>query len=243
MSWMKARADHRPDLARRWGGVVCTGALIGLVAFVTSDGSRPVAEPGVRGTSGAHRHERERRAHGPAQPRPAQPRSTQSRPGAAEAADRPLSPELELRLRAAAHVATVPGHRPAGAAPVPPPLTGPLSPEAAAQRHAAIAGWRAQAQALLNECVARPAAERGPVPMDVFFAPAPPGDGPTAPRLTPAAVSVPPHELERLWRDVDPDELQACLERVRTLALPLPPGSEAPAQAPSVAIETVLVQL
>ncbi len=237
LSWMKVRSDHRTNLARRWGCVVCTGAVLGLVAYVTSDGSRPPAEPGVRDTPGAHRDERARRAHGLAQPRP----------GTADAADGVLSPELELRLRAAAHVETLPGPRPAGAPPAPPPPTGPLPPELVAQRHVALAGWRAQAQALLDECVARPAAERRPVPLDVHFAPwpAPAMDGPAVPRLAPAAVSVPPHELRRLWQDTDPDELQACLERVRTLALPLPAGPEAPAQAQAspAAIETVLVQL
>lgn len=218
--------------------MVCTGAVLGIVALLTSDGSRPAAESEPRRAAGAHRPEGERRAHGPAQPRLAL-----SRTGADAHADGVLSPELEVRLRAATHVAVVPGPRPAGAPPVPPPPTAPFSSEMEAQRHVALAGWRTQAQVLLDECVARPVAARATVPLDVFFAPAPPADGPAASRLIPAAVSIPPHELQRLWRDVDPDELQGCLERVRALALPLPAGPEAPAHAPPVSIETVLVQL
>lgn len=227
-------------VAPRWLGMGCACAVLVAVGLLTVDRARPAAEPAPRHAAGAYRPAGERRLHGPAQSRLAHPRA-----GAAANTDGALPPELEERLRAAAHLETVPAPRPAGAPAVPPPPTGPLPPEVEAQRHVALAAWRVQAQQLLDECVARPAAERRPVPLDVHFAPGPgpAPDGPDVPLLAPAAVSVPPHELRRLWQDTDPDELQACLERVRTLALAVPAGPVAPAQAPPPAMETVLVQL
>lgn len=162
--------------------------------------------------------------------------------GAVPAKEGTLPPELEERLQANGRLTVMPTLTSSGA-PLSTPPPGPPSPEVQAQLHQALAGWQIQAQQLLDGCVARPKAERQPVPMDVYFAPPGATDGPAPQQLAPIAVSVPVHELRRLWLDTDPDELQACLDRVRTLALPVPPAPQQTAQVLPSSMETLLVQL
>jgi hypothetical protein len=232
LSRTKSRSNARTSNALRWIGVAGACAVVGILALLISGRSRPPAEQGERRAIGAYRPGGGHRPYASGPPRA----------GAAERTEGALSPELEERLRAAAHVATVPATTSSGAPPPLPP-TGPLPPEVQARRDQALTGWQLQAQQLLDGCVARPAAERRPVPLDVIFAPAAAANGLTVQQLSPMAVSVPPHELRRLWRDTDPDELQRCLDRVRTLALSVPAASKTSAQVLPAAMETVLVQL
>jgi hypothetical protein len=226
-------SKSRTRIVTRWIGAAggCAAILV-IVALLTSDRSPPPGAQRERRATGAYRPGGSQRSLDPAQPRA----------GAGESKDGALSPELEARLRAAAHVATMPATTSSGA-PLPLPPTGPLPPEVQAERQQALTGWQAQVQHLLDSCVARPAAERKLVPLDVFFAPPPAGNGLATQQLAPMAVSVPPHELRRLWRDTDPDELQGCLDRVRTLALSVAAPPKAAAQVLPPAMETVLVQL
>jgi hypothetical protein len=209
---------------------VLAGILALLIAFSSSPSAGQEERPRLRG---AYRPGAVRGPHEATQPG-AGVATTSSVDGA-------LSPRLEERLRAAAHVATMPASTPPGALP-PLPSTGPLPPGVEAGRHRALAGWQTQAQQLLDECVARPAPERKPVALDVVFA-SRPAVGGTAAQLAPVAVSIPPHELRRLWRDTDPDELQGCLERMRALPLPALPAPRGAAQASLTSPETVLVQI
>lgn len=231
----KSLSRTRVTTATRWIGVAVVCALAGVLALLSSDRSRRTAEPGERHVVGAYRPDGARRPH------------EAPRPRAGERAADALSPQLEERLRAAAHVTTAPA--PPSGAPTPLTPTAPLPPAVEAERQRALSGWQAQAQKLLDECVARPAAVRGPVVLDVFFAPASApalasaSTSAAAPRLSPALVSVPQHELRRLWRDTDPDELQGCLDRVRTLALSARDASKATGQVWPASREAVLVQL
>jgi hypothetical protein len=139
-------------------------------------------------------------------------------------------------------VVTVPPPSPPGQAAIPPP-PGPGSPEAERERQLAVIDWRAEAQRLLDGCVARPDALRQPVALNVVFAPIPETTGYVPQRLSPVAISIPVHELRRLWRDTDPDALQGCIDRVRSLTLAVPLGPNAPAQALPASTEGVLVTL
>lgn len=232
MSRTRAPSQSRASIVARWIGVAGACAVVALVGLDRSAPAPAPAGHGERRATGAYRPSGARGLHEPAQPRA----------GAAEGAEDALSPELEARLRAASHVATVPVATPSGAPPPLPPSE-PLSPEGEAQRHLALTGWQQQAQQLLDECVARPTAQRRPVPLGVFFAPPPVADGLAVQQLSPVAVSMPPDELRRLWRDTDPDELQGCLDRMRMLALSVPAASTTPALVLPAAMETVLVQL
>lgn len=150
---------------------------------------------------------------------------------------------LQRRLEAAKQVISVPasGRPPApgrarsgGRAPT-------LPPEVEAQRQVALTGWRSAAQALLSECVARPEQARQPLAMEVSFAPAPRAEGEARQVFTPEWIAVPPPELQRLWKDTDPDTLQGCLDRARALTfeVSLPSGSsdhDVPVFAESVSI-------
>ncbi|HSK04512.1 MAG TPA: hypothetical protein VK932_24825 [Kofleriaceae bacterium] len=222
----------RTSTVTRWvGGAAVCAVVVVIVALLTPDHAPPPADQGERRATGTYRPGGTHRPHA----------VVRSRAGGAERGDEEaLSPELEARVRAAAHVATAPAPTSSGA-PLPP--TGPLPPDVQAEHQQALTGWQAQAQALLDACVARPAAERKPVPLDIFFAPPPEGNGLAAQQLSPVAVSVPLHELQRLWRDTDPDELQGCLDQVRTLALPVATPPKMAAQVLPASMATLLVQL
>jgi hypothetical protein len=140
-------------------------------------------------------------------------------------------------------VMTVPPPPPPGQAYMPPPPVGPSSPEREGQRQLALIGWKAEAQQHLDSCVARPETMRQPVAHHVVFAPPPSGTGYAPQQLSPVAISVPVPELRRLWRDTDPDALQVCIDRIRTLTLAVPPGHDAIAQALPASMESVLVKL
>ncbi|HWU86177.1 MAG TPA: hypothetical protein VN253_02835 [Kofleriaceae bacterium] len=233
---MKSPSNAPASTTRWW--IVAAGAcaVLGLLALVTSGSSPPPSPQGERRTSGPHRPDLEHRSREAG-------RSTAAPSAPASGAEDALSPELEERLRAAARVSTAPAPRPPGAPPLPLPPTGPLAPEAEAQRQQALVGWKHQAQALLDGCVPRRAAERQPVMLNVMFAPAPAAADLAVQQLSPAVVSIPPHDLRRLWRDIDPDELQGCLERVRALPLSVPMAPRAVAQVLPPSTETLLVQL
>ncbi|HWO23079.1 MAG TPA: hypothetical protein VNO30_30265 [Kofleriaceae bacterium] len=230
----EASSKIRPCAARGWLAACAACALAGVLALLLSRPWRPQAPKEERPALGAYRPNAGPRAGAPAQ------RGAER--AAAGHAEEPLTPELEARLRAAAHVATVPAPTPSGAAPSLPPA-GPPSPELEALRHQALTGWQRQAQQLLDGCVARPAAKRRPVALSVAFAPPMAASGPALQELAPMAVSMPPDELRRLWRDTDPDALQGCLDQVRALALSVPAAAKSPAQVLPPATETVLVQL
>jgi hypothetical protein len=156
--------------------------------------------------------------------------------------DDELSPELQQRLRAAMTIMTVPAAIPTGQT-RPPLPTGPVSPEAQAQRQMALHAWKAEVQRHVDDCVARPAPLRQPVALAVIFAPLL-GDAEYVPQqLSPAVVSVPVQELRRLWRDTDPDALQECVDRIRMMTLAVPTARNAPAQALPGAVETVLIDV
>jgi len=125
----------------------------------------------------------------------------------------------------------------------PPPPAGPVSPERETQRQIALVGWTAEAQRMLDRCVARGEAERSPVALDVWFAPAAGAAGSSAQQLSPVAISVPVEALRRLWNDTDPDALQACVDRLRTLDLVVPASGRGPVQPLSASAESVLVTL
>jgi len=205
-----------------------------MLALLLSRQARPPTPAGEHPAVGAYRPN--------AGPRAGEAAWPGAERAAAGRAEEPLSPELEARLRAAAHVETVPAPTPSGAPPPLPP-TGPLPPELEAQRHQALIGWQRQTQQLLDDCVARPMTARRPVMLNVAFAPPVTASGPAVQELAPMAVSMPPDELRRLWRDTDPDALQGCLAQVRTLALSVSTAARSPAQVLPPAMETVLVQL
>ncbi len=152
--------------------------------------------------------------------------------------------ELQRRLEAAKQVISVP------ATGQPPPTPGraavgggarALPPEVEAQRQVALTRWQSAAQTLLSECVTRPEQARQPLAVEVSFAPAPRAEGEARQVFIPEWIAVPPPELQRLWKDTDPDVLQDCLERARALTfeLSLPKGSsghDAPVFAESVLI-------
>lgn len=221
--------------------VAGAGLVLGALWLWTSGASRPLTVQRELRPAGAYRPDRLSRAA-------ASERGATASAAAAGGQEDELPPELEARLRAAAHVSAVPAPT---ATPGVPPSTDPLSPEDQARRQQALVGWKLQAQQVLDECVARPAAERRPVMLNVIFAPdpAPAATQVAAPaaatvrQLSPVAVSLPPPELRRLWRDTDPDELQGCLEHIRTLALPMPVTPNAVAQVPPPLMETLLVQI
>jgi hypothetical protein len=125
----------------------------------------------------------------------------------------------------------------------PPPPADPLSPEAEAQHRQALTGWQHEVQRLLDDCVARPAALRQPVTLNVLLVPPPEGSELAVQQLSPAVVSIPPAELRRLWRDTDPDGLQVCLDRVRALALAVPIAPGASARVLPASAEPLLVRL
>ncbi len=158
-----------------------------------------------------------------------------------------LSPELEERLRAAAHVVSVP---PPGYSP---PPQAEMTAELAAELQLAVSSWTAQAQRQLDQCVGRPKSARQPVQLSIMFAPntavpvppspsAAPGS-PPPPSLTPAYVAVMPDDLRRLWKDTDPNALQICLDQLRIQPLTLTTARLAPGLAPPSSQESVLVQL
>jgi hypothetical protein len=160
-----------------------------------------------------------------------------------------LAPEvaeaMRRRLDAAAQVISVlpAGRGPlrqggalAGAAPT-------LPPHLEAQRQVALSNWKRSAQELLSNCVARPSKPRQPVALEVAFAPRPQAQGDNQQVLMPDWILVPPHELQRLWQDTDPDTLQECLERARGLGLTVPLPGGAPAQDFPMFVESVLIQL
>jgi hypothetical protein len=158
---------------------------------------------------------------------------------AAEDDDDALPPELQARLRAAAHVATVPAQ---AGAPLPPSADS-LPPEAQIARHQAMIGWQTQVQQLLDRCVARPQDLRQPAEIQIVLAP-PLTDAGLAPQqLAPVAVSLPAAELRRLWQDTDPDALQGCLDQVRTLAIAVPPPPNSFARVMPGSFESLRVQL
>jgi hypothetical protein len=221
--------------ARRWisGGGVC---LLGIVlAMRCSRPSQPPSRSAEHQPRGAYRPDLHRSVSvsAPTRTEPA------TRSGAS---DGDLSPELEQRLRAAMTVMTVPPPPPPGQPAMPPP-SAPVSPEREAQRQLALIDWKAEAQRLLDGCVARPEALRQPVALNVVFAPISDGTGYVPQRLSPVAISVPGHELRRLWHDTDPDALQGCIDGIRSLTLAVSPAPNAPAQALPASTESVLVRL
>jgi hypothetical protein len=104
-------------------------------------------------------------------------------------------------------------------------------------------GWQAEVQQLLDRCVARPQDLRQPAEVQVILAPPLTAAGLAPQQLFPVAVSLPPAELRRLWRDTDPDALQGCLEQVRTLAIAVPPPPSGEARVMPGSFESLLVQL
>lgn len=138
------------------------------------------------------------------------------------------------------NIATVPAPLPPGQAS---PPSGPLSAEANAQRQAALVDWRANVQQHMDRCVRRPASLRQPVALTVFFAPPLDDAGYTPQRLSAALISVPARDLRRLWRDTDPDALQECVDRIRTMPLVVTPARNTAAQALPTAVESVLLDL
>jgi hypothetical protein len=163
-------------------------------------------------------------------------------PALPDPGDAAVAAALDRRQRAAMLVVTAPAPLPPGQAPPLPPI-GPRSPEADLERRRALIGWQVRAQRLLDDCVARPASTREPVALDVMFAPPRSATGHVPQQLTPAAISVPVHALQRLWRDTDPDALQGCLDRLRSLELAVPAARNDPPQALSASAESVLVKL
>src|SRR6185295_10775294 len=141
--------------ARKWIGAGGVCLLAVLLATRCSQSSRPShtsGRPAPDQPHGAYRPDLHRSPSATRRPELA------ASPGTS---DGELSPALEQRLRAAMTVMTAPP--PPGQALLPPPPTGPRSPEREAQRQLALVGWSAEAQRLLDSCVARPEAVRQPV--------------------------------------------------------------------------------
>ncbi|RKH04854.1 hypothetical protein [Corallococcus carmarthensis] len=146
---------------------------------------------------------------------------------------------LRRRLEAAQQVVSVP---PAGRMPSAAGAQS-LPPQVEAQRQAALLGWKQAAQRLMDSCAARPKELRQPVALEVGFAPRPGGAGASAWTFTPDWIAIPPPELQRLWKDTDPDKLQACLDRARSLSLEVSVPGDTPAHDAPLFAESVLVQL
>jgi hypothetical protein len=223
------------------------GVTVALVISNLSHSSPRQVEPSVTGAyhrPSAHRESRalssqpgrEANATGPAT-QATGVSSVTSSSGIAPG-DKPLSPELEERLRTLTNVATQPAH---SGGPLPP--SEPLSPALELARREALTGWQAQVQRLLDRCVARPETLRQPASLDVMFAPASTDNGLAVQQLSPVAVTLPAPELRRLWQDTDPDALQACLDQVRAQALSVPAPPKTPARVLPVARETLRVAL
>ena len=140
------------------------------------------------------------------------------------------------RLEAAQQVISVPppGQRPSLGEPQS------LPPQVEAQRQAALLDWKQATQRLLDSCTGRPRELRQPVALQVGFSPRP---GTSALTFTPDWISIPPPELQRLWKDTDPDKLQACLDRARNQPLEVPVPGDTPVRDAPLFSESVLVQL
>lgn len=143
------------------------------------------------------------------------------------------------RLEAAQQVVSVPpaGRRPSAVG------AQSLPPQVEAQRQVALQGWKHAAQQLMDSCTARPKAARQPVALEVGFAPRPRSTGASAWTFTPDWISIPPPELQRLWKDTEPDKLQSCLDRARSLPLEVPVPGDTPGHDAPFFAESVLVQL
>jgi hypothetical protein len=222
-------------LARTW--ITGTGAvLVGvLAALCTSEQSHtaempPASLPGI--------------ARAPREPPPGPHAAEPSPHLVATPHSDATAPELERRLHAARSTVAVPAPRPPDPAghptdPAPPPL----SPEQHAARQIALAGWAEDAQHMLDDCLARPAAQRRSVALAVMFAPVTSRGDAAAAQLSPVAISVPVEDLRRLWRDTQPDALDDCLERVRGLGLAVRHAPGASSDALVASAETVVVAL
>lgn len=230
MSRTKSPSKDRNSTIKAWLIPAGACAIVGIIALRPSGSPKPSPAQGEQRTVGAYQPDKldvERRS----------PTATGSSATLIGHTERKLTPELEERLRAAAHVSTVPAPGLTGAQPTGRPAE-PLSPEAEAQRQQALVGWKLQVQQLLDQCVARPAAQRRPTILNVSFASAPAASGATMQQVSPVAVSLPPHELQRLWHDTDPDGLQECIDRVRMLPLAVPVAAHAlPASMESLPVQ------
>lgn len=244
-----ARAPLLPAL-----GLAAAG-LVGLLVALEPCSTAPLAVPsGASHPRGAYRPDQRARwaatarQAGTAQPGASHANGRDERDGgderdgrpepAALGDDRALPPELEARLRATAHVATV---APAGAPP--PPAPGSLPPASEIARQQALVGWQREVQAALDRCVARPVDLRKPTPLDVILAPPSRGTSLAQQLLAPAAVSLPPDELRRLWRDTDPEALDGCLREVRALVVAVTPLPGSAASVMPASIERLVVSL
>ncbi|MBK7539430.1 MAG: hypothetical protein IPI49_29540 [Myxococcales bacterium] len=98
-------------------------------------------------------------------------------------------------------------------------------------------------QQLLDRCVARPAALRRLARLEVMFAPPQTSAGLATQQLAPVAVTLPGEDLQRLWQDTDPHELQACLDQVRMLALSVSVPDRGTVQVLAAQLETLSIQL
>jgi hypothetical protein len=184
----------------------------------------------------------------PASEAPASARSARmarQRPALSATTPEAREQALQQRLAMAKQIVSVPpagraqrepGSVPAGALPAPPP-------ELAARRQAALVGWQQAAQRLMDTCVARPEGTRQAVALEVAFAPIPGAPGERRQVLVPEWIMVPPHELERLWQDTDPERLQDCLERARSLTVTVPLPDDALAHGVPMAAESLRIQL
>lgn len=250
---------NRPDrpsraLLRSATGLVLAAVVGVLVALQLARRAEPTEPP--KHSTGAYRPGQHRawaeRSAGPAGASPTSVSAGEAAdghatgdPGSAAAPadggdldeDEALPPELEARLQAAARISTV---APPGA---PPPPPGSLPPESQIARQEAMVSWQRQVQLLLDRCVARPAELRKPTPLDVILTPPQRGSALAEQLLAPAAVSLPPDELRRLWRDTDPDALDQCLHEVRALALAITPLPGATARVMPASFERLVVSL
>lgn len=230
MSRTKSPSKARIGTLGAWLISAGACAIVGVIALWLSEPPKPSPSQEDHRTVGAYRPGRLDVAH-------RAPLAARASTALTDHTERQLSPALEERLRAAAHVSTVPSSARTDAQPTG-RSTGALPPEAEAQRQQALVGWKLQVQQLLDECVARPAAQRRPTILNVSFAPAPTASGATMQQLSPVAISLPPHELRRLWHDTDPDGLQECIDRVRMLPLAVPVAVHAlPASMESLPVQ------
>lgn len=210
-----------------------TGAVAAVVGvLIALRGSPSPPASGTPATTGAHA------VHDGRGPAPRAPAVGPELEVAATPSGDARSPALEQRLRAAMTVMTVPASPPADQTATPFRVA-PVSPEQETQRRIALIGWAAEAQRMLDDCVARPEPQRRPVELDVLFAPLAGAGDPMAA----VAISVPVQELRRLWHDTDPDALQGCMDQIRSLGLVVPPVGAAPVLPLSASAESVLVTL
>ncbi len=148
---------------------------------------------------------------------------------------------LQRRLEASKQTLSVP---PSGR--VPPtrgrPLASSMPPEVEMHRQAALSGWKRTAQALMSSCVVRPQQARQQLAVEVAFSPMPRAQGEYQQVFRPEWIAVPPHELQRLWKDTNPDRLQECLNRTRSLPLEVPLSGDAQAHDFPVFVESLLIQ-